>query len=439
MCGRTESSSAGPVGSDEDIIAVADPRMTDSTGQSNNYVGKRKAPVRPTEPDADVMDVDRIESDLDDDNVSEYSFGPDDYARSDEFELDDDDEDARSHITLSDDEAEVPPIPEHVEWRDLTCDGRRQWERIFGHLQHQAINGSWTFTENYQRHVDEQCMDYLSVYNFDDWETPHQEARMIVQRVLDRVRMRNTYGKVFGPHLNQPGAYTSRPPLVPHHQSQSSHPIPGYPGANHHMSVHHIGVHPGANPSQHQRQQMSFSQPHPYHTGPLPAGMQPGIPFRGPSYYTPGQMPPQALQPLRSNMGPQQGAPVKIAARKPKANVVDPVPVPLKAPTPPYPTRDRPDQRKTVGKASRGKTRRQAEADEFPWNRQFDFPAAKIASLSPDYWDDSVYDKAMLDEMDATRVRNKPVVAVLEDDITAKQSKLTFRHPQKCALILTQA
>jgi hypothetical protein len=122
--------------------------------------------------------------------------------------------------------------------------------------------------------------------------------------------------------------------------------------------------------------------------------------------------------------------PAKIP-RKLKINVADrgqreqatPAPLPLKAPTPPYPTRDRPDQRKTVGKAGRGKTRRQAEADEFPWNRQLDFIAARVASQSKDSWDDSVYDTDMLAEMARTRVRNEPVVAVLEDEITAKQSK----------------
>lgn len=133
-------------------------------------------------------------------------------------------------------------------------------------------------------------------------------------------------------------------------------------------------------------------------------------------------------------MGPPAKAP-----RKLKINVADrshrdqalQVPLPLKAPTPPYPLRERPDQRKTVGKAGRGKTRRQAEADEFPWNRQFDFNVAKEASQSKDSWDLSVYDQAMLDEMERTRVRNKPVVEVLEDEITAKQSKSTSCRQQE--------
>lgn len=136
-------------------------------------------------------------------------------------------------------------------------------------------------------------------------------------------------------------------------------------------------------------------------------------------------------------MTPLQGAPVKMP-RKLKINVADrgnkeatlQIPVPLNAPTPPYPTRDRPDQRKTVGKAGRGKTRRQAEADEFPWNRQLDFIAARDALQVKDTWDMSVYDAAMLAEMTETRRRNGPVVTVLEDEITAKQSK-SVPHPHQ--------
>lgn len=132
------------------------------------------------------------------------------------------------------------------------------------------------------------------------------------------------------------------------------------------------------------------------------------------------------------------GPPAK-AQRKLKINVADrghreqalQVPLPLKAPTPPYPLRDRPDQRKTVGKAGRGKTRRQAEADEFPWNRDLDFIAARDALQSKDSWDLSVYDQAMLDEMERVRVRNKPVVEVLEEEITAKQSKSFSYRQQK--------
>jgi hypothetical protein len=146
----------------------------------------------------------------------------------------------------------------------------------------------------------------------------------------------------------------------------------------------------------------------------------------------PGQMPPQPIPALKSNMGP----PAK-TSRKLRINVGDrghrdqalQAPLPLKAPTPPYPLRERPDQRKTVGKAGRGKTRRQAEADEFPWNRQLDFIAARDALQSKDTWDMSVYDAAMLAEMTETRKRNGPVVTVLEDEITAKQSK-SVPHPE---------
>lgn len=445
MRDRTAGSPAGTAGSIDDNICVANPRATDSSDDSdsennltsasktlprpetNDYVGKGKAPVRPIEQDVEMMDVDPSESDLDDDNVTEYSFKSEDYPHESELE-DFDDEDARSHISLSDDEPEVASISTAVDWTGLIPSQRIEYERMFGSIQQQPLNGSWSFTENYQLHIDEQCLSYLGAFTPEEWVLPRHDTEYILNKLLERVRIRKDNHKVYGPQM--PHNHAPRPQPGPNHHSKSTLPHSGPPVPDHQMlrsqhSMQNMGVPPNVKLGQPLRQPMAFAQPQQY-----PNGMPLGQPLRGPPYPMPGQMPPQALQALRTNMGPQQGAPVKIP-RKLKINVADRghrdstlhIPPPLNAPTPPYPTRDRPDQRKTVGKAGRGKTRRQAEADEFPWNRQLDFIAARVASKSQDSWDDSVYDAEMLAEMARTRVRNEPVVAVLEEEITAKQSK----------------
>jgi hypothetical protein len=441
---RTSNSPADTAGNNDDNIRVAYTRATDSGDdekssfteskklelaqpEADNYEDKGKAPAQPPEQDVDMMDIDHDETDLDDDNVTEYSFKSEDYPHDSELE-DLDDDDARSHISLSDDEPEVSSVIGPVDWKELTRDQRVEYERMFGSVHHQPLNGSWTFTENYHRHIDEQCLTYLDAFKPEEWVLPRHDTEYILNKLLERIRMRKAHMKVYGPPAHNS---SSRSHQLSHHHSQAPLPPPGHQMSGNQMlrsqpSVQPMGEPPGVRLGQPLRQPMAFAQSQQYQNGGLPAGPHPGQPIRGPPYPMPGQMPPQPIPPLRSNMG----LPAK-AQRKLKINVADrghreqalQVPLPLKAPTPPYPLRDRPDQRKTVGKAGRGKTRRQAEADEFPWNRDLDFIAARDALQSKDTWDLSVYDQAMLDEMERCRVRNKPVVEVLEEEITAKQSK----------------
>jgi len=430
---RTSGSPGGATGNNEDNIHVVYTRTTDSN-DGDKYDGKGKAAAEMAEQDADMMEIDHIESDLDDDNVTEYSFKSEDYPHDSELE-DFDNDDARSHISLSDDEPEVPSVIGPVNWQELTRDQRAEYERMFGSIHHQPLNGSWTLTENYHRHIDEQCLSYLSEYKPEEWVLPRHDTEFILNRLLDRVRMRKAHLKIYGPPI--PNNNTSRSHTGPHRHSQVPLPPPGHPASGNQTlrsqpSAQPMGVPSGVKLGQPLSQPMAFAQSQQYQSGGLPTSIHSGQPLRGYPYPMPGQLPPQPIPPLRSNMGPPAKTP-----RKLKINVGDrghreqalQAPLPLKAPTPPYPLRDRPDQRKTVGKAGRGKTRRQAEADEFPWNRDLDFIAAREASQSKDSWDISVYDKAMLDEMERTRVRNKPVVEVLEDEITAKQSKsISYRH-----------
>lgn len=454
MRDRTAGSPTGTTGSNDDNIRVAYTRTADSSDddgaslleekrptrlETDKYVGKGKAAVRPIEQDAEMMDVDQSQSDLDEDNVTEYSFKSEDYPHDSELE-DFDDEDARSHISLSDDEPEVPSVIVPVDWRELTRDQRVEYERMFGSVHQQPLNGSWSLTENYHRFVDEQCLTYLEAFNPDEWVLPRHDTEYILNRLLDRVRMRKANIKVYGPPAPQNN--TSRSQLSSHRHSQMAHSLAGLPVSDHQMlrsqpSTQSTGEPPGVKMGQPLRQPMAFASQR-YQNGGHPAGLHSGQPLRGPVYPMSGQMPPQPIQPLRSNMAPPAKAPRKLKISVANRESAVQAPLPLKAPTPPYPTRDRPDQRKTVGKAGRGKTRRQAEADEFPWNRQLDFIAARVASQSKDSWDDSVYDAEMLAEMARTRVRNEPVVAVLEDEITAKQSESILHGDHECPGTLTQ-
>lgn len=421
------------VGSDDEIISPVESKKP-THSEAEKYDGKGKAPAQLPEQDADMMDIDHDEFDSDDDNVTEYSFKSEDYPHDSELE-DFDDDDARSHISLSDDdEPEVPSVIGPVNWRELTRDQRVEYERMFGSVHHQPLNGSWTLTENYHQHIDEQCLNYLDAFKPEEWVLPRPDTEYILNRLLDRVRMRKAHMKIYGPPV--PRNSTSQSHHGSHRHSQGPLPHAGRPASDNQMLRSQPSAQlmpPGVKLGQPLRQPMAFAHPQHYQNGGLPAGPHPGQAPRVPPYHMPGQMPPQPIPPLKSNMGPPTKTPrklrISVGDRGHRDQALQ-APLPLKAPTPPYPLRERPDQRKTVGKAGRGKTRRQAEADEFPWNRQLDFIAARDALQVKDTWDMSVYDAAMLAEMTETRRRNGPVVTVLEDEITAKQSK-SVPHPHQ--------
>lgn len=96
---------------------------------------------------------------------------------------------------------------------------------------------------------------------------------------------------------------------------------------------------------------------------------------------------------------------------------------PPNIPVPPYPLRQKPENRKTLSKIGRGKTRRPAEADVFPWNRKMDFHQARITARSKDTWNLKIYDKETLENIKITQERNKPIIEKLEAVITEKQRK----------------
>jgi hypothetical protein len=347
--------------------------------------------VDPQLSDAALM-VDADNSELpfdDDDNVTEYSFKSEDYVHESELE-DDDDDDARSHISLSStDEPEVPSVHDVV-WQDLSPSERVNYERmIFGNLPQEPLNGSWSFTEDYQAEVDQMCINYTKIFSPNEWLIPAHEAHAIVDGMLDRLRKRAAGVLIFAPrqaaNMGQP---MQQPPTFAQHQH------------------HH----------QQQQQQQQYYQQQQFQNGGMLMGMHPG-PMRG--TYMPPQgypgMPRQLMMNDPNTRGGFRNAPPTMITRPP-----------LNGPTPPYPTRERPDFRKTVGKSAGrgGKTRRQAETDEFPWNRQLDFTKAKADMKTDPTWDYSVYDKTTIDSMNGTRAKNGPILANLELGITMKQSKV---------------
>jgi hypothetical protein len=343
-----------------------------------------------------IDDDDNSDLPTEDDNVTEYSMTSEDYPRDSELE-DSDEEDARSHISLSStDEPEVPPVHD-VDWKTLTPSQRMSYERMFGDLPQEPLNGSWNFTEDYQAELDQQCRDYNKIYPLEDWLIPPQEAQAVFNGVLERLRKRTVGVPIFTPGINM-GQPRQQPfPFAQQQQQQ--------------QQQHYY---------QHQQQQQ-------FQNGGMVMGMHPG-PMRGTSYMPQGH--PGIPRPLMMNDPNNRGfrnAPPTMVTRPP-----------LKAPTPPYPTRERPDFRKTVGKSAGrgGKTRRQAETDEFPWNRQLDFIKAREVLKTGDTWDFSAYDKATIEAMNATRLRNGPVLAKQEMEITMKQSKpLHIPHILSCHLL----
>lgn len=92
---------------------------------------------------------------------------------------------------------------------------------------------------------------------------------------------------------------------------------------------------------------------------------------------------------------------------------------------PPYEKREKPADRHPKPKfGRRNSTKRQAEAEDFPWNREIDFVAAKRDAD----WDDSIYDDARLADMAVTRAKNKSVVTGIDDDERERQSECTRLH-----------
>ncbi len=93
---------------------------------------------------------------------------------------------------------------------------------------------------------------------------------------------------------------------------------------------------------------------------------------------------------------------------------------------PPYEVRKKPPHLVVAApKIGRRQNRQPAQCQEFPWNRQFDFPAARQNPA----WDMSGYDRNIMDRMHHTREKNKNY---LEGE--KKRKKEEEKNERKCSM-----
>ncbi|RMY64668.1 hypothetical protein D0863_09653 [Hortaea werneckii] len=250
-------------------------------------------------------------------------------------------------------------------------------------------------------------------------------------------------------HPSMTGPDGSRPPSGPQRHGPFGPPTPhGIPNHMHpplpqqvlrsQPNARPINVPPGPHPEQ----QMAHGQP----SGMPPPGLQPGqtsmppishmphgLPYAVPPHMmSHANLPIHAPHPLHGTphgmSQPPPGVPQASVPQpsgsaapkkqsRPKKETPQPEPPPPPPPTPPYPLRERPMPRKEFNKTGKKNMRKQAEALEFPWHRKMDFYKARADAK----WDDSQYDKEVLDDMAAVRERNLPIITRLDEELAEKQ------------------
>lgn len=408
------------------------------------------------------------------DQVEEYDFSNELQDLEDTEDGESFDDDAKSVISLSSD----VPAPEEVQynkqtrpWLRFSDEQRKHWEVMYSNVTPYAIGGSWAITEEYQREKDEEMIEYLKDFPLPHWILPRHTARTAYEQLAERMRWRGfgipIYGRdrvpvwpndrppanhvppANGPH--QPGRPAPQPPPQQHpmqHQPppQLHFPQPGQPQSiplQHIQYVPRTNGHPGHAPPNSLSSQ-PFVQPlQAIQQGPPPQlppnglGQPVGTPqemaYRQPSYSHPGSsmtpvgvyMPPDHMQPK-----PRYGMPfvfsncplTDASSRKPREKKETPAPgtPPPPPPTPPYAIRAKPyEPRKPVARPGRKTMRRQAEAEEFPWTRQLNFPEEKAKAR----WDDTIYEPETVREMAATRARNVRVIDDIDMKLQEQQRK----------------
>ncbi|KAK4547982.1 hypothetical protein LTR36_010702 [Oleoguttula mirabilis] len=183
-------------------------------------------------------------------------------------------------------------------------------------------------------------------------------------------------------------------------------------------------VPPGAHQQamQHQHAMQMMHQQHAMQGHPQMSHAPHGLPYAvGPHMMSHANVPMQAPRPMPFGLPPgmqQMPAPTNVnrPSRRKKETPVPPTPPPP-PPTPPYDVRDRPIPRKEFNKTGKRNMRKQAEALDFPWQRKLDFPKARDEAK----WDDSGYDRDILDAMTAVRQKNMPIITKLDDELAEKQ------------------
>ncbi|KAK6440429.1 hypothetical protein LTR95_003337 [Oleoguttula sp. CCFEE 5521] len=424
-----ESDNENPLRMDEQLERGQMCRVH-AEAEKATYKGKGKGRVSTSQATSDESVTSEEITDATSDSgsdVEEYTFT----AEDDEDELladqeikdfvDDDtvvDDDARSHISVSSDieedgQVEICDLDQRP-WRRMNHAERLVFESQFGQTFEQPLKESWNVTEDHHRVLDEMMFRYAADFPFAYWVSDKITVQAWVMRHYQRQTWRQNFGRVYNR------------PTRPLQQQQQQYPQLPYPGAHHQGASH---------PSQHRRSTalplhkvsmppgshalLGHGQYNVHHMHGLDAILGTSQPQR--MTYPPmanhgdlGYLPNQPYSDL--SMGPCSH--VNLRSSSPRNKKSSPAPPP---PTPPYAVRQRPVNIKAPPKTSRGTKRRQAEADDFPWNRDFDFIKAKIAAQSSKAWDMSIYDASTLKAMEAVRASNMPIFEGLEDTITSKQ------------------
>lgn len=399
--------------------------------------------------------------------------------------LDDDDLDAKSVITLS---SEVSEDSEYSlserPWKDFNVSMREQWELMYSTVTMHAINGSWETTEDYQREKDAEMVRYMEDFPLAQWVLPKEQASQAYFRLLERTRWRSLGIRIYGREripewtpgsasaipsnnnairntqqpLNPPREMFPRESLSgPPHQHQQQQrqggsilpPPPNALPSQPHAQPIQVppGVIHGPQGPQGPRGPQGPQAPHGPHgpqapQGPhgpqghpppgmgRPIGVPQTIPYGMQHGWPPGHMVPHTNFPAPLEQPKPRSVPLHYMKRhganilyskgkeKKEITPVNSTPPPP-PPTPPYAMRKKPVEKKSgsTSKAGRKNARRQAEAEEFPWTRDLNFPEVKAKAN----WDDGVYEAETLQKMEATRQRNVPVIDELDARVQEAQ------------------
>ncbi|KAK3696155.1 hypothetical protein LTR37_018126 [Vermiconidia calcicola] len=332
---------------------------------------------------------------------------------------------------------------------------RKEWEGMYTRLVNWAMDRSspsWETTEAYMREKDKEMLRYLEDFPIPHWVIPQELAQEAQDRLLERTRWRGLGIRIYGdrripeliPGSTQPfqrvGSQSMQmqaPPTMDRNMHMGQ-PTQSMPLAMQQNMPHQFSARPMPNGMpQGPPNQMPYgmpppppgtvlrSQPHAQPVPTYPNGMpvypqmaQPGPQGAMPTHYNGMVMHHQGSMygPQTSQMPPRTTS-NKGKGREKKMDLT-PLDVTLTAPppTPPYDKRPKPADRAATNTGRRNQ-RRQAEAEEFPWNRDLDFRTARTNAT----WNDGIYDQETLDDMAATRQKNVPIIERIDRDENFRQ------------------
>ncbi|KAK0913491.1 hypothetical protein LTR02_002339 [Friedmanniomyces endolithicus] len=440
-------------------------------------------PISTDDPDIEQENVDEGIIDYNDHTQSEHELSETDDVPQEVIDLEDDtdDEDAPVPEHLKKKQRKLEAANEYaLSYSPWTVPGfgpteRRAVELMYCEVQLTPLQGTWEATEVYQAHKDKEMLRYLTEYPLAQWVIPKEHAQAAYQRLLERNRWRGLGIRVYGMQQmpqNAPSTfYNHRPSHMATPGPQPNRPMATYGGS-------HDGGRAPSMPQQQQQMQMQMQMNMAHRPPPGPAmppptqvlpSQQHALPSNAHHYPHPQLMmgPPPLPSPqsqygqgpygqmqqlgaqngtnLSSNYRPQHIGYMNVPSTYPGMIGTAPNAMPstglsghslgagnkmkkspaaqTSGPTPPYAVRDRPTERKTYSKAGK---RKQAEPDEFPWNRPIDFVREKDVPAHL-RWDISEYDPHVLDAMAVVRSHNAPIILNIDKELAEKQKTTRVR------------